>query len=134
MKTKSVQRLIQIAAIIWLVWIVVGGMKHSDFHSLVMGGIFGLTFFVQCLIGKIIPQTAVRCRFLEKFVWVFILLTVIFTVLGCINFDASTLEAIAYALIFTIFMWVVTYMEQQRLSDQLVKEQNKCQQFKHTTI
>jgi hypothetical protein len=52
MKTKLIQRLIQLAAIVFLVWLVVRGVRHSDFDLLIMCGIVGAIVFADWLIVK----------------------------------------------------------------------------------
>jgi quinol-cytochrome oxidoreductase complex cytochrome b subunit len=126
MKTKLLQRLIQLAAVIFLVCLAVRDVKRSGFVSLIPFGMFGIVFLAQWWIDKKFPQTAARCHAAKIQVWIFILLTLILTVLSFINFDVSTSKAFSLTLNFTFILLVVTYMQQQRLSRQLVEEQKNA--------
>ena len=123
MKTKLVQRLIQLAAIAFLVWIAVYDVRRSGFISLIPFGIFGIVFLVQWWIDKKFPQTAAHCQAVKILVWVLISLALVLTVLSFINFDVSTSQVFSLTLNFTFILLVLTYMHQQKLSRQLVEEQ-----------
>ena len=123
MKTKLVQRLIQVAAIVFLVWLIVSDVRHSDLDSLTLVVTIGAIFFANWLLAKKFPQTAIRCRVFKKMVWVFVILALLFTALSFINFDVSTSKVFSETLVFIFVMLTLTYMEQQRLAHQLIKEQ-----------
>jgi len=123
MKTKLIQRLIQLAAIIFLVCLAVHDVKRSGFVSLIPFGMFGIVFPAQWWIDKKFPQTAARCHAAKIQVWVLISLTLFLTILSCfMDFDVSTSKAFSLTLNFTFILLVVTYMQQQRLSRQLIEE------------
>jgi len=126
MKIKLIQRLIQVAAIVFLVWLVMRGVQRSDFNLLIMGGIVTTIFFADWLIAKKFPQTVSRNRVFKKLVWGFISLAILFTALSFINFDVSTSKAFSLTLNFTFVMLCLTYMKQQRLASQLVEEQKNA--------
>ena len=134
MKTKLVQRLIQLAAIACLVWMAVNDVSRSGFISLVPFGLFGIIFLVQWCIDKRFPQTAARYRAAKIQVWFFISLALILTILSFINFDVSTSKAFSLTLNFTFILLVVMYMQQQRLSCQLVEEQKSTAIIQRFTI
>ena len=126
MKTKLIQRLIQLAAIVFLVWLVVRDIRRSDFDLLIMCGIVGAIVFADWLIAKKFPQTAARCRVFKKLVWVFISLAIFFTALSFINFDVSISKAFSLTLNFIFVMLCLTYVKQQRLASHLVEEQKNA--------
>lgn len=130
MKTKLIQRLIQVAAIFFLACLAVHDVKRSGFVSLIPFGIFGIVFPVQWWIDKKFPQTAARCHAAKIEVWVLISLTLLLTILSClIDFEASTSKAFSLTLNFTFMLLIMTYLRQQRLSRQLVEEQKIAAQF-----
>jgi hypothetical protein len=129
MKTKLIQRLIQLAAIIFLVCLAVHDVKRSGFVSLIPFGMFGIVFLTQWWIDKKFPQTAARCHAAKILLWVLISLTLLLVVLNFFNFDVSTSQAFSLTRNFTFMLLVMTYLRQQRLSRQLIEEQKITAQF-----
>ena len=123
MKTNLSQRLIQLAAVIVLVWLAVHDVRHSGVASLIPFGIVGIIFFAQWLITNNFPKTTARRRVFGKLVWVLISFSLLFTALSFINFDISTSHAFSLTLNFTFILLVLTYMQREELSRQLVEKE-----------
>lgn len=122
MKTKTVQRVIQIAAVVFLIWLVVHDLNRGDYSSLTMGGAVGAIVLAHRLMVKKFAETAARCRFLGKLIWAFISLALLFAVLSLVNFDLSASKTFSAAGSCVFALLCLTYIEQQRLLKQSTEE------------
>ena len=123
MKTKLTQRLIQVAAITFLIWIVAHDIRHLDFNSLIVGVFIGTVFLARWIIPKMFPELKTRRRFFGKLVWFFMCLTLFFIILGFADFNASTSGWFVPAVTSVTCCLVFSYFHHEDLSRQLAEKE-----------
>ena len=121
MKSKLLQKLVQLGAIGFLVWFAVHEVLHNGFATLIPFGLIGVFFVVSWWIERRFPQTTERCLFVGRLVWVLIFLSLVFTALSFINFSVSTSSAFSLSLNFIFVALIFTYMHHQKLWRQLTE-------------
>lgn len=87
-----------------------------------MGGAFGAVFLAYRLMVKKFAETAARCRFLGKMMWVFISLALLFAILSFVNLGLSASKGFSAAGSYIFVLLCLTYIKQQELLKQSTDE------------
>ena len=127
MKTKLLQMLMQFAALVFLVVIVVRDAQRADFDSLSnllsIGGIIAAISFGLPWINKKFPEPVVRCRVLGKLVWAFISIAMLAAILAFfdLNTSGSAWSRSLFVSLLLCLAW--TYDERKRLLRELIEKE-----------
>lgn len=109
MKTRLIRRLIQFAAIVFLIWNCVHSPKGLDVGDLFVAITFAAIFIAYWGINVKFPQLEVRCRIYGKLMLVFITLLLFDAALCVINFGDTITEWAAWLFMPLAFCLVMSY-------------------------
>ena len=126
MKTKLLQRFIQLAAVVFLVWVAVSAIsdaKHSEYTKLFLFLMLVPCFLGQWIIPKKFPQLDARQRLFGRLVWLFMSLALFFIILGFADFNASTSEWFVPLITVVLSLLVASHCQHDELSRQLAEKE-----------
>ena len=125
MKAKLIRRLIQFAAIVFLIWDFVHRWKGLEVGDLFLLGTVAAFFIAYWGINVKFPQPEIRCRIYGKLMLVLIILLLFDAALCIINFNHSTTEWAAWLFTPAALCLVMSYSLREEYAELFRRSSNR---------